>query len=143
MAVLEKKEFDQQFQALFGRMFGEFPFIDFHAPRLDPRPALDVYEENGKYVLDLAVPGYEPKDIKVEVSGFTVTIQGFYAYAGENRPYRYHHREIPRGSFTRMVTLPQDLDPERVDAKVEKGILTVALWPMKPIAPKKVEVKAG
>jgi HSP20 family molecular chaperone IbpA len=72
-----------------------------------------------------------------------VTIQGFYVYTGENRPYRYYYREIPRGSFTRTVTRPQDLDPERVDAKVEKGILTIALWPMKPIALKKVEVKAG
>jgi HSP20 family protein len=144
MAVLEKKEFDQQFEALFGRMFSEFPSFDFHAPRFTPmRPALDLYEENGKYVLQLVVPGYEPKDIKVEVTGFTVTIQGFHAYAGESRPHRYYYREIPRGSFTRTVTLPQDLDPERVDAKVEKGILTIALWPMKPIALKKVEVKAG
>jgi HSP20 family protein len=142
MAVLEKKEFDQQFEAIIGRMFPEFPFLGFQTPRFVPTwPPLDLYEENGKYVLELAVPGYEPKDIKVEVSGYTVTIQGFYKYAGE--PYRYHYHEIHRGSFSRMVTLPQDLDPDRVDAKVEKGILTIAFWPMKPLAFKKVEIKAG
>jgi HSP20 family protein len=143
MAVLEKKEVDPEFQTIFGRMLPEFPFFEFHTPRFAAGPAFDLYEENGKYVLELAVPGYEPKDIKFEVSGFTVTIQGFYAYVDGSRTHRYHRREILRGSFTRTVTLPQDLDPERVDAKVEKGILTIALWPMKPIAPKKVEVKAG
>ncbi len=143
MAVLEKKEFDEQFQAIFGRMLPEFPFFDFQASRFAPiRPALDLYEEDGKYVLELAAPGYQAKDFKVEVSGYTVTIWGFYAYADENRAYRYHYREIPRGRFTRMVTFPQELNPEKVDAKFENGILTIAFWPMKPLALKKIEVKA-
>ncbi len=141
MAVLEKKEFDE-FQAMFGRMLPEFSLFEFQAPRFAPiRPALDLYETDQKYVLELAAPGYDAKDFKVEVSGHTVTIWGF--YSDENRPYRYHYREIPRGSFTRMVTLPQGLDPEKVDAKFENGILTIAVWPMKPLAVKKVEVKAG
>ena len=96
MAVLEKKEFDE-FQAMFGRMLPEFSLFEFQAPRFAPiRPALDLYETDQKYVLELAAPGYDAKDFKVEVSGHTVTIWGF--YSDENRPYRYHYREIPRGS---------------------------------------------
>jgi HSP20 family protein len=143
MAVLEKKEFDEQFEGLFGRMFPEFPFFNFQASRFTPvRPALDLYEKDGKYYLELAVPGYQAKDFKIEVSGYTVTIWGFYPYAEEDRPYRYHYREIPRGWFTRMVTFPQELDPEKVEAKFENGILKIEFWPMKPLALKKIEVKA-
>jgi HSP20 family protein len=54
---------------------------------------------------------------------------------------RYHRREIRRGSFTRRVTLPQDLDTNSVTATVSNGILKVELSPLTPIAPKKVEVK--
>ncbi|MGC1760099.1 MAG: Hsp20/alpha crystallin family protein [Candidatus Cybelea sp.] len=141
MATLEKKEYNE-LQAVFGRMLPEFSVFEFQAPRFAQiRPSLDLYETDKRYVLELAAPGYEPKDIKVEVSGHTVTIWGFYTV--ENRPYRYHYREIPRGSFTRVVTLPQELDPEKVDAKFENGILTIALWPMKPLAFKEVEIKTS
>jgi HSP20 family molecular chaperone IbpA len=48
-----------------------------------------------------------------------------------------------RGSFSRTVTLPQDLDANAVVATIDKGILKVELSPMKPIAPKKIEVKSS
>ena len=41
------------------------------------------------------------------------------------------------------MTLPQGLDPEKVDARFENGVLTIALWPMKPLAVREVEVKTG
>lgn len=102
---------------------------------------LDLYEADGKYVLEMAVPGFEPKDINVEVSGGTVSVTGQHADTTEQKNVRYHRREMRRGAFSRAVTLPQDLDANAVTAKVDKGILKVELSPVKPFAPKKIEVK--
>lgn len=145
MALLEqKKDVDTQFNTLVERMFDGFPFAEFQLPRFAyAMPPLNLYDENGKYVLELAAPGFEPKEINVEVTGSTVVISGFHATEDEKKFARYHRREIRLGSFARTVALPQDVDPEKVTATVEKGILTVTLLPMKSIVPKKVQVRAA
>ena len=106
-----------------------------------PVAPLDIYEKDGKYVLEISAPGFDPKDINVEVTGQTVSISGEHTEKTEKHDVRYHRREMRRGSFSRTVTLPQDLDANTVNATVDKGILKVELSPVKPIAPKKIEVK--
>lgn len=104
---------------------------------------LDLYEKEGKYVLELPVPGFDPKEIEVEVTGSTISISGTHKEDFEKKDLRYHRREMRRGSFSRSVTLPQDLDPTKVEALIEKGILRLTLTPIVPLAPKKIEVKSG
>ena len=103
---------------------------------------MDIYEKDGKYVLELATPGFAPKEINVEVSGATVMVSGQHGETTEKKGVKYHRREMRRGAFTRAVTLPQDLDAEAVSATIDKGVLKVELTPIKPIAPKKIEVKS-
>ncbi len=126
--------------ALLDQMFDAF--FDWQPARIAyPSAPLDLYEKDGRYVLEIAAPGYDAKDINVEVSGGTVTVTGEHSEQSEKQDARYHRREIRRGSFTRRVTLPQDLDTNAVTATVTNGILKVELSPLTPIAPKKVEVK--
>jgi HSP20 family protein len=128
--------------ALLDRMFDSFFDWQLPVPRASYTTApLDLYERDGKYVVEMAAPGFAPKDINVEVSGATVTISGEHAEKSERRGVRYHRREMRRGSFSRSVTLPQDLDANAVSATIEKGLLKVELTPAKPIAPRKIEVK--
>ena len=147
MALLEQtKGPASDLQTLVDRMFSEFPFsTEFAIPRFAPftsRPAFDLYEKDGKYYLECAVPGYEPKDIDVEVSGSTVTVSGHRAETEEQKDAKYHAREIRHGSFMRTITLPQDIDADQVAATIDKGMLTLALTPVKQIAAKKVLVTA-
>lgn len=141
--MLERKDWTTEFDTLVNRALGDFPlFAEFQFPRTTlTTPAMDVYENDGKYYLDLAVPGYEPKDINVEVNGSTVTVSGARKTSDEKKASRYYHREVRTGSFMRSVTLPQDLDTEKIDATINKGVLTVTLTPTKPIAAKKILVK--
>jgi len=139
--MLERKDFTTDFEALVNRAFADFPFFpDFTRPGY-ATPAFDVYEKDGKYVLDVAVPGYESKDVNVEVNGSTVTVSGWHKETDDKKSARFHRREFRTGSFTRSVTLPQDLDPDKVQAELKKGVLTITLTPYKPIAPKKVAIK--
>jgi HSP20 family protein len=130
--------------ALFDRMFDSFFDWQLPAPRFGYWQApLDLYEKDGKYVLEMGVPGFEPKEINVEVNGATVTVSGEHSEKAEKKGVRYHRRELRQGSFSRSVTLPQDLDSDSVSAKIDKGVLKVELIPVKPISPKKVEVKGS
>lgn len=122
------------------------PFFEFRLPRWElpsTTTPVDVYEKDGKYVLEAAVPGFEPKEINVEVTGNTISISGKHVESSEKHGVRYHRREMRRDSFSRSATLPQDLDANAVDAKIDKGVLTVTVTPVKPLAPKKIEVKAA
>lgn len=143
--MLERKDWKSEFDSLVERAFADFPFFaDFQFPRTAgfTVPAMDCYEKDGKYVLDLAIPGYEAADVNVEVNGSTVTISGTHKDSEEKKGARYYRRELRTGSFTRSVTLPQDLDPEAVDASLNKGVLTLAIKTAKPIAAKKIAIKA-
>lgn len=118
-------------------------FFDMQLPRFTYSGApIDLWDENGKYFLEMPVPGFDAKDINVEVSGNTVAIYGTFNEKPEKREFRYHRREMRHGSFSRSVTLPQDLDANTVVATIEKGILRLELTPLKPLTPKKIAVKA-
>jgi HSP20 family protein len=103
-------------------------------------PPLDVYEKDGKYIVEVAVPGYKPQDIAVEVNGCVLTIRGTYKVDEQKNLFKIHHKEIRRGSFQRTITLPQDLDPDKVQAVVTTGLLTLTLTPLTPIATKTIPV---
>ena len=142
--MLERKDLASEFDALVNRAFTDFPFLEeVPFPRFGAlaMPALDVYEKDGKYLLEVAVPGYDAKDVNVEVNGGTVTVSGNRKGTSEKKADRYYRREVRTGSFMRSVTLPQDVDADKVDAVLAKGVLTLTLTPVKPIAAKKIAVK--
>lgn len=145
MPLLEQtRDLQSEFQTLVDRMFGDFPFFTELQPRLTAftaLPPMDLYEKDGKYVLELAVPGYDSKEIHAEVNAGTVTVTGSHAETAEKKDAKFYRKEIRKGTFTRTVTLPQDIDADKVDAKVEKGLLTLTLAPFKPIAAKKIAIK--
>lgn len=141
MALMEQKnESAGPLESLVDRMFDEFPFFEWsRLPQVTATP-LDLYERDGKYVLDVSVPGYEAKDVNIEVSGNTVTVSGARSQTEEKKNAHYHRREMRSGSFRRSVTLPADIDANDVEATLSKGVLTVTLTPSKPIAAKKVAI---
>ncbi len=106
-------------------------------------PSLDVYEKDGTYVADMAVPGYKPENIDVEVSGNVLTITGKYDYDTKADDVKYHRREIRRGSFERTIALPQEMEPGSVQAKTERGILHITARPLKAAPNTKVKVTGG
>ena len=142
MTLLKAKNGSNDF-ALLDQMFDTF--VDWQLPTRFGYAStpLDLYEQDGKYVLEMSVPGFEPKEINVEVTGGTVSITGEHFEKTEKKDVRYHRREMRQGSFSRTVTLPQDLDANSVAAKIDKGILKVELTPIKPLAPKKIEVESA
>jgi HSP20 family protein len=108
-------------------------------------PAADVVERNDAYEIAIELPGMEEKDIEVSLSDGVLTICGERQGGKEEKTAEYCLRERHFGAFERSFSLPDGVDPSRIEARFAKGILTVAL-PKKPEARKaerRIEVKAG
>lgn len=95
-------------------------------------PASNVWEDENGFYVQVALPGWEPKEISLEVKEKMLTVKG--QRAGEETR-QYHLQEIAAGNFARLFTLPASVDHEKARAVHANGLLTISF-------PKGEEVKA-
>ena len=95
-------------------------------------PACNVWEDENGFYVQVALPGWEPKEISLEVKEKMLTVKG--ERSGEETR-RYHLQEIARGNFARLFTLPASIDHEKARAVHANGLLTISF-------PKREEAKA-
>jgi len=104
-------------------------------------PAIDLYEKDGVYHVECAIPGLKKEDFDVEVSENRLAISAKYQDDHSDKGARYHYREMRRGAFSRSISFPQEIDAERVSASYEHGVLHLTVPTAKPINAKKVAIK--
>lgn len=106
-------------------------------------PVIDVNETEAGLELTAELPGIAEKDIDVTVSDRTLTIKGEKTAEKTVSEKDQHVSERSFGSFRRVLTLPFDPDPDKIDAHMDNGVLTVVLpRPMETAEKtKKIEVK--
>lgn len=105
------------------------------------RPAIDVIEEEGAYVVKASIPGIKPEEVEVSVTENMVTLKGEAEEDKEVKEENYHLRERRFGSFMRTMTLPMAVNPDKAEATHENGVLTLRLPKSEEIKPKKIAVK--
>jgi HSP20 family protein len=98
-------------------------------------PRIDVSETDTAIKIEAEMPGVEEKDVEVVLSNGRLTIKGEKKQETEEKKKDYHLVERSYGSFARSIGLPFEADPNKVQAKFEKGVLIVTV-------PKPPEVKA-
>lgn len=104
-------------------------------------PALDLKELPDAYRLDVEVPGLEADDLDLSLKDGLLIVSGYKAEAIDEGDYQISERRY--GRFERAVPLPDAADRDRIDAALDKGVLTVTLpKKAKAIAPRrKVEIR--
>jgi len=90
-------------------------------------PAVDITEDDQSITVKAEMPGVEPKEIDLQVSGDLLTISGEKKEEHEEKRSGYYHVERRFGSFQRTVRLPGEVDTEKVEAEYRNGILTVKM----------------
>lgn len=118
------------------RRYGYHP-IGFNGGRRMP---IDVQSDDEAYLITAAVPGLSAEDVTVEVLEDVVTMSGEISIE-ENGDSETLMSELHQ-SFFRQIRLPEAVNAEEVEAKVEKGLLTVRVPKAEDARPKKIEVKA-
>jgi len=105
------------------------------------RPALDVVEEDGAYVVKASLPGVKPEDVEITLADNTLTMKGEAKEDKEGKEENYHLRERRYGSFMRTMTLPMTVNADKAEAVHENGVLTLHLPKSEEAKPKKITIK--
>jgi HSP20 family protein len=132
----------QQFQGEMNRLFDRWGQGGGTAA-VASFPLLNVWEESDQVFVEAELPGLDLKDLEMYVSGGNqLTIKG------ERKPQlpekgAWHRQERQFGAFSRSLTLPFPVDPDKVEAKLENGVLLVRLAKHESARPRKIPVKAS
>jgi HSP20 family protein len=106
-------------------------------------PAMDVSESDTAITVRAEVPGIDPKEIEITVTGDRLTISGEKKETVEKKDQDVCHSESRYGSFSRTVRLPASVDPQHVSAEHANGVVAVTLKKTPAATAKKIPVKTS
>lgn len=106
-------------------------------------PLLNITEDNDNYYIRAEIPGQNPDELDLNVTGDSFTISGERRLDSQKEGVRYHRREREAGKFNRVVSLPGPVDTEKVSAQNKNGVLTVTLPKAEASKPKKITIKGS
>ena len=120
---------------VFDNFFSDNPDLFQVLSASDSVPAANIVENDKNYTLELAVPGMSKKDLKIEVDNNMICISSEKEESSETSEKNYTRREYSFNAFSRSFRLPDNVDPEKVSASYNNGILTVEITKTKPDKP--------
>jgi len=89
--------------------------------------SIDVYQNAGNIIVKSTIAGVKPEDIDISLDNDMLTIRGKRTMEIKVRDEDYLYRECYWGNFSRSIILPVDVIPEKIEATLENGVLTVVL----------------
>ncbi len=105
-------------------------------------PAIDLIDKKDKLIAKVELPGVEKKDVKVSLTDNNLTIQGEIKKDEEIKKEDYYYRERAYGNYARTISLPIEVDKDKISAKFKNGILEITM-PKKPeVQPKEIVIEA-
>ena len=104
-------------------------------------PLINLTENKDNYYIRAELPGVKGEELDIQVTANNLAISGERKIAAEEEGAKYHRREREAGSFSRMIGLPGDINSEKVDARMEDGILTIVVAKAEAAKPKQITVK--
>jgi HSP20 family protein len=135
--VVNPQPFSRDVDRLFDAFFGG----EREARRWVPQ--MDLVEGEDHFVLKADLPGLDEGDVSIEVQDGTLTISGERKAEHESRERGWYRIERSFGSFNRSLTLPDRVDPDRISANFDRGVLEVRIPKPEEHKPRRVEIKAG
>jgi len=103
-------------------------------------PSVDVAEDEGEFTITADLPDVPKDSVHVFVDDGMLTLQGERKREKEEKKKKYHRIERSYGSYSRSFQLPDTVDPEKIDAAFENGVLTIHLPKQEVQAPPRKQV---
>ncbi|PLX62628.1 Hsp20/alpha crystallin family protein [Sedimenticola selenatireducens] len=107
----------------------------------DWTPAIDIKEEEDRYVLHADIPGVEPEKIELTMEDGMLTIKGEKRHEVTENKEGYKRVERSYGSFYRRFSLPDNTDPELIKASGKDGVLEVIIPKVEAKRSKKIDIQ--
>ncbi|WP_205501753.1 Hsp20/alpha crystallin family protein [Rufibacter psychrotolerans] len=90
-------------------------------------PAVDLWETEKSYELDMALPGLKKENINVEFEEGVLRVSGERLFNQENKDQKFHRVENLYGKFRRSFQLPENVDAAAIDAQFDNGMLHISV----------------
>ena len=119
-------------------MLEQLAGAEHRRPGSGPMP-INVYEEDGIFTVEAALPGVTPDDLEVSCSDNVLTIRA----RAEVSEREYLHQELRSSDYLRQITLPGDCRFDEAEAAIEHGLLTVRVPKAPPPAPAKIRIQVN
>ena len=121
------------FSRFWNNVFDDSDFF-FGNSAINRMPSVNIIEGKEEFKIEVAAPGLEKKDFRINLENNLLTIEASKEAARQDKDERYARREFSYHSFQRSFTLPETVESDKIDAKYENGILNILI-------PKKDEAK--
>ena len=105
-------------------------------------PSINITEDKDNYYLRAELPGVKSGELDISVVEDQVSIRGERKIPLEKKEFNYHRRERQEGAFRRTISLPMEIDSDKVSAEMKKGILKVTLPKHESAKPRKIQITA-
>ncbi len=136
----EMEDINQRFNQLIQSFFGA-PAGRAGAGTWMPVAPVDVEETDNAYMVEVDLPNVNPQDVTIEMRGEELRISGQFQQRERTGILRRQNR--PAGDFEYVVDLPSDIDPNRVDATYDNGVLTVSVGKAQDAQPRRIEIRGA
>lgn len=103
-------------------------------------PLINLTEDIENYYIRAELPGVAAGELDIQATANSVSISGERITDNEGNDVRYHRRERDAGKFSRVVTLPGDVESADIEAKMENGLLTVTVPKAEKAKPRQITV---
>jgi HSP20 family protein len=135
-----QRDMDAMFRGLgTGRLFGPGGDAGF---ALRDWPRINLREDADHIYVEALLPGIDPEKLDMNVLGNTLTLAGARTGSeGESNGRTWHRRERGAGRFLRSIELPVEINPDRVKAEYQNGLLLVTLPKVEEAKPKRISIK--
>jgi len=104
-------------------------------------PSVDVLEDKKNIIVKAEIPGMDPSDFDISISDNILTIKGEKKQEKEEKDKNFYMMERQYGTFTRSITLPVEVNEEKVDASYKDGVLKIVIPKKKESKENKIKVK--
>ncbi len=103
-------------------------------------PAINLTEDDNHFYLRAELPGIKADDLDIQATGRNITIVGERKLDTEDAAAKYHRREREGGRFSRAVAMPKEIDADRVEARMQNGVLTLKVPKSESAKPRRIAI---
>jgi HSP20 family protein len=117
----------RSFRPFYMPDFFENDFFPELATRASSMPAVNIREDDKNYVLDLAIPGIDKKNLNIDTNDDVLTISSEVKNESEKSVDGYKRKEFNYSAFCRSFYIPENVNREKIEANYKDGVLTISL----------------
>jgi HSP20 family protein len=133
----ELEQLQRRMDRLFQNVFG----LERSPWRVGVYPLLNISEDRDHIYVRAELPGVKAEDLEITIQDNSLILRGERKIPAEEKQVNYHRRERESGFFRRVVPLPGQISPQKVEATCKDGILIITLAKPEEVKPRQIKVK--